>query len=145
MTPLSIFGPFLALMVLTFCVWVFMYIRRIRFIRRNKVNPRDLEKPGELERISPAEIVNPSNNLKNLFELPVLFYALVLYLWVTKQADDIYVLLAWIFVIFRVLHSIVHCTFNRVMVRFTLYAIAAVALWIMIGRAVIEYLLAPTL
>ncbi len=142
MTPTTIFAPFLAMMGLTFVVWLYMYIRRIRFIKGNNVNPRDLEKPGELARISPPAISNPSDNLKNLFELPVLFYALVLYLWVTHQTDDIYVAAAWVFVIFRALHSVVHCTFNRVMARFTLYIISALTLWAMIGRAVLNYIAA---
>ncbi len=140
MTPTTIFAPFLTLMALTFAVWIFMYIRRIRFITGNNINPRDLEKPGELDRLTPPAVYNPSANLKNLFELPVLFYALVLYLWVTHQADDLYVIAAWVFVGFRILHSIVHCTINIVMVRFYLYVISALALWFMIGRAVIDFL-----
>ena len=51
----------------------------------------------------------------------MLFYALTLYLFVTKQVDTLYVDAAWVFVAFRVLHSAVHCTFNLVMLRFYLY------------------------
>jgi hypothetical protein len=78
MPQTAIFGPFFATIFLTLVVWVYMYVRRISFIRGNGIGPRDLTIPGELARISPPEVSNPSDNLKNLFEIPVLFYALAL-------------------------------------------------------------------
>jgi hypothetical protein len=131
----AIFGPFLATMLLTFVVWVYMYVRRIRFITGTKMTPADMAKPGELARISPAAVSNPSDNLKNLFEIPVLFYALALYLFVTRQVDGAYVTAGWVFVAFRALHSAVHCTINTVMLRFYLYLISTLAVWYMLARA----------
>src|SRR5215475_13036589 len=116
----AIFGPFFATMFLTLVVWVYMYVRRIRFINDNKLRPDDLAVPGTLARVSPPAVSNPSDNLKNLFEMPVLFYALTLYLFITNQVDAAYVIAAWIFVAFRALHSAVHCTINIVIVRFYL-------------------------
>ena len=87
MAQRAIFGPFFATMLLTLVVWVYMYVRRIGFIRSSGVGPKDLAVPGELARISPASVSNPSDNLKNLFEVPVLFYALPLHLFVTDQVD----------------------------------------------------------
>jgi len=43
------------------------------------------------------------------------------------------------FVIFRALHSVVHCTFNLVMLRFYLYLIAALAAWFMVVRAALVH------
>ena len=82
---------------------------------------------------------NPSDNFKNLFELPVLFYALSLYLFVTGQVDGAYVAAGWIFAAFRVLHSAVHCTFNHVMLRFNLYLISCLALGFMAIRAALRH------
>jgi hypothetical protein len=135
MTQNAIFSPFLAMMFLTLLVWVYMYIRRISFITRRKISSQDLAVPGALAQISPPSVSNPSDNLKNLFEIPVLFYVLVLYLFITKQVDTIYVNASWIFVIFRVLHSIVHCTFNLIMLRFYLYLFATLAVWFIAIRA----------
>ena len=131
----AIFAPFFATMLLTFVVWVYMYARRIPFIRSSGLTPGELAIPGRLAEISPAEISNPSDNLKNLFEIPVLFYALALYLYVTQQVDALYVAAAWIFVGFRVLHSAVHCTVNIVMLRFWLYFASTAAVWFMLFRA----------
>src|SRR5215212_11639522 len=139
MAQTAIFGPFFATMVLTLLVWVYMYIRRISFITKNNISPKDLALPGALAQLSPAAVSNPSDNLKNLFEIPVLFYALALYLFVTGQVDAIYVTAVWIFVAFRALHSAVHCTFNLVMLRFYLYLIATLAVWFMVARAALAY------
>jgi hypothetical protein len=135
MTQQAIFGPFFATMFLTLLVWVYMYIRRISFITSNKFGSKELATPGALARLSPPEVANPSDNLKNVFEIPVLFYALVLYLFVTNQVDAVYVNAAWVFVVFRALHSAVHCTFNLIMLRFYLYLFATLAVWFIAIRA----------
>ena len=139
MSQTSIFGPFFAMMLLTLLVWVTMYVRRIAFIRGNQLSPKDLAVPGELARLSPAAVSNPSDNLKNLFEMPVLFYALALYLFATAQVDATHVGVAWVFVAFRALHSAVHCTFNLVLLRFNLYLVSTLALWFMFARAALAY------
>jgi hypothetical protein len=136
----AIFGPFFATMFLTLVVWAYMYVRRIGFIRSKGISPKDLAVPGELARLSPPEVSNPSDNLKNLFEIPVLFYALALYLFATNQVDDAYVSAAWVFVAFRALHSVVHCTINLVMLRFYLYLFSTLAVWFIAARAALAYL-----
>ncbi len=139
MPQTAIFGPFFSTMILTFVVWAFMYVRRIGFIRGSKLSPTDLAVPGALARLSPAAVANPSDNLKNLFEIPVLFYALALYLFVTNQVDPAHLTAAWVFVVFRALHSAVHCTINIVIVRFYLYLVSTVAVWFMAARAAFRY------
>jgi hypothetical protein len=84
-------------------------------------------------------VSNPSDNFKNLFEVPVLFYALALYLFATNQVDAAYVTAGWIFVAFRVLHSAVHCTFNLVMLRFYLYLFSTLAVWFIAIRAALSH------
>jgi hypothetical protein len=130
----TIFSPFFATIFLTFFVWVYMYIRRIGFLTSRKIPSQDLT-PSKLAQISPPKVSNPSDNLKNLFEIPVLFYALVLYLFITKQVDAVYVNAGWVFVVFRVLHSVVHCTFNFIMLRFYLYLFSTLAVWFIAIRA----------
>ncbi|NJK53822.1 MAG: hypothetical protein HC936_15350 [Leptolyngbyaceae cyanobacterium SU_3_3] len=130
----SIYSPFFAMVFLTFLVWVYMYICRISFITSRKLTPKDLT-PNAFAQISPPSVSNPSDNLKNLFEIPIIFYALILYLYITKQVDAVYVSVSWVFVVFRTLHSVIHCTFNRIILRFYLYLFATIALWFMAIRA----------
>ena len=136
----AIFGPFLAMMLLTLVVWIYMYVRRIHFLNVNEIDPRDLEVPGRLAELTPAEVSNPSDNLKNLFEIPVLFYALVLYLFVTEQVDQLHVASAWAAVALRALHSLVHSTINWVMLRFWLYLGSTLAVWLILARAILGHL-----
>jgi hypothetical protein len=75
MDQTAMFAPFLTVMLLTLIVWFFMYSKRIPLIRRSKIDPNTLT-AAELARISPPSVSNPSDNLKNLFELPTLFYGL---------------------------------------------------------------------
>jgi hypothetical protein len=139
MPQATIFGPFFAMILLTLAVWVYMYIRRLHFIASNHINPQDLAVPNTMAHLAPAAVATPSDNLKNLFEMPVLFYAVVLYLFVTGQVDATYVNAAWVFVLFRVLHSAVHSTFNRVSLRFGLYIVSTFALWFIAVRAALAH------
>jgi hypothetical protein len=138
MTQNAIFSPFFAMVFITLIVWVYMYIRRISFIVSRKLNPKELE-PAAFAQISPPSVSNPSDNLKNLFETPVIFYTLILYLFVTKEVDALYVNAAWVFVAFRALHSAVHCTFNLIILRFYLYLFATIAIWFIAIRAALNH------
>ena len=134
----AMFGPFFVMMGLTFLVWLFMYVTRIRFLGSLELEPNELT-PAKLTEISPPAVANPSDNLKNLFEMPVLFYAMALYLFVMGQVDSVHLIAAWVFVTFRAAHSAVHCTVNVVMLRFGLYALSSAALWFMVLRAALEF------
>ena len=142
MPQTAIFGPLFATVLLTFVVWTYMYVRRIHFIRSSGITPEQLSVPGALAELSPAEVSNPSDNLKNLFEIPVIFYALALYLYATAQVDSAAVMAGWVFALFRILHSAVHCSVNIVMLRFNLYLISTLAVWFLAARALIGHLTA---
>ena len=128
--------PMLGMMVLTAVVWFVLYAKRIPAMRKAGKPAQAYTTPDRGLEILPDEVSYPAYNFKNLFELPVLFYALCLYLYVTSTADGADVIAAWIFLVFRVVHSAIHCTVNIVMARFLAYSAAALALWFMLGRAV---------
>ena len=136
----AILEPMLALMLLTGLVWVFLYARRIPAMRAARRDVQTYTTPEKAIELLPEAINYPAYNLKNLFELPVVFYALCLLLYVTGDVDGVYVAAAWGFVTFRVLHSLIHCTINRVMARFVCYLISSLLLWFMVVRAAIEVL-----
>ena len=79
----------------------------------------------------------------NQFELPVLFYVLTILAWVTRHADLIFVVLAWVFVIFRYLQAYVHVTSNQVRLRGAFFAVSALVLAIMWIIYMVEILTAP--
>jgi len=141
MDQTAIFGPFFATIFLTLVVWAYMYVRRIAFIQSRTFTADEMT-PHRFAELSPPAVNNPSDNLKNLFEIPVIFYALTIYLYVGKHVDSTYLVAAWIFVVFRILHSAVHCTFNLIILRFYLYLVATLAVWFIAIRAAIAYLAA---
>lgn len=63
-------------------------------------------------------ILKRQNHLRNLMEMPPLFYVAALAIMFTGKTDAIFLLLAWSYVAFRVGHGLVHLTINKVLVRF---------------------------
>jgi len=82
-------------------------------------------------------------SFSNQFELPVLFYVLTILAYVTHLAGVVVVVLAWIFVIFRILQAYVHVTSNKVRLRGAFYGIAALALAVNWLIYIVEVLTLP--
>jgi hypothetical protein len=131
MKPVGIFWPVIAQVFLTLVVAARMYVVRIGEIRARRVDPQSLATSrgaaAQLENVAAAD------NFRNLFELPVLFYAICPALYVTGHVTSLQLSLAWVFVLLRCVHSFIHVTYNRVMHRFRVYALGMVCLFTMWG------------
>jgi hypothetical protein len=79
----------------------------------------------------PVDALAASNAFSNQFEIPVLFYVLTILALITKQADLIFVVMAWIFVILRLLQAGVFLTSNHVPTRGAFFGIGVVVLILM--------------
>jgi hypothetical protein len=88
----------------------------------------------------PQRTTQAANAFSNQFELPVLFYVLTILAWDTRHAGIVFVVLAWIFVICRVLQAYIHVTSNVVRYRGLFFSIGAVVLMIMWALYIIEVL-----
>jgi len=88
----------------------------------------------------PRRTAQVANSYSNQFELPVLFYVLTILAWVTKHAGVLFVVLAWLFVIFRLLQAYVHVTSNIVRLRGAFFAGATVVLTIMWAIYIVQVL-----
>ena len=143
MSDARILEPMLAMMVLTLVVWVWLYARRIPAMYQAGKPAQAYTTADKATELLPDAVNFPSSNFKNLFELPVLFYALCGYLFATQTVDELFLFLAWAFVAFRVLHSAIHCTVNRVHWRFAAYMISSIVLWIMLLRAALQLFGSP--
>ncbi|QIB35255.1 MAPEG family protein [Ancylobacter pratisalsi] len=93
----------------------------------------------------PVNVRQVSNCLRNQFEFPVLFYALVAFALITRQADLPFVVLSWIFVLSRLVHAAVHVTSNNVRLRFPAFALGVLALLIMWMLFAIGILFSPVM
>ena len=134
----EIFRPFFVMMALTFVVWVAMYVRRIAYLKVNRIHAQKLATPEKVVEVIPEQIQYPAYNLRNLLELPIIFYALCLYLYVTEAVDYMFVAAAWVYVGLRIIHSAIQCTTNIVIRRFVAYMASSLVLWFMVLRAALE-------
>lgn len=123
----AILWPVVAMVLLTAVVWVRLYIDRVRELRAQRIHPEKLVSAGATATL--LKNVQSSDNLRNLFELPVLFYVLCLALVVTGQTTPSFVAGAWAYVLLRVAHSAIHLSYNRVMHRFLAYAASGLVLF----------------
>lgn len=127
MSPFALLWPTFALVALILGVWSALLFRRLRHIRANPPGREDLA-GGEAARRYFAPVEMPANNLANLFEMPVLYFALVPLLLMFRQVTVAQLVLAWFFVILRTLHSMVHLGRNDVRTRFRLYLLSVAVL-----------------
>ena len=120
--------PLFVQVVLTFVLLFYTGHLRVGSVRRGEVKPRDiaLREPNW-----DGPTTQVANAYHNQLELPLLFYVLTILAWITKQADLLFVVMAWVFVALRVLHAGVHVTSNRLSHRFGMFAASVIVLLVM--------------
>lgn len=120
MNSATIFAPLEALVVPTFVVMLFMAYKRFSAGFAGRLKPSAF-KLGESPEV-PDDVRVVNRNFVNLFEMPVLFYVLCLALYVAQGITATLLVLAWVCVGLRALHSLIHVTCNKLPHRFTVYA-----------------------
>lgn len=129
-----IFAPVLVQVLLTLLVYVLLIKAKVRAMKAGTV---DMERRALHDDAWPAEVMQINNNIRNQFELPVLFYVLALALWAMDAVGVPALAVAWLFVVSRLVHAWVHVGSNYVPHRrraftvgwFLLLAMAALAAW----------------
>ena len=114
MTTRTVLIPVFALVALALGLLASLALARIRVLRSGAVKPKDIA----LGKNWPDPIVQLANSYASQFELPTLFYALVVLALVTEKADLLFVVLEWSFVATRFAHAYIHVTSNHVSRRF---------------------------
>jgi hypothetical protein len=127
----AIFWPLIAQVVLVAIVAIRMYVVRVAEIRARHIHPQSLA----TSRIASEALQNvaAADNFRNLFEVPVLFFAVCAALAITDAATPLQLALAWLYVGLRVVHSFIHVTYNRVMHRLSVYVASTLCVFIMWG------------
>lgn len=133
---MSILFPMAALATLTFAVLLLIPVRRFRAGFAGQVVFDDF-RYGESPRV-PPEVALPNRNMMNLLELPVLFYVACLTYFLLGHVSGLALGLAWAYVGLRLVHSVIHLSYNRVRDRLTAFAasnVVLVMLWTNLLRA----------
>jgi hypothetical protein len=120
--------PVFVQVALMFGLLFWMAYTRRTSLSRGELKVRDiaLRQPAW-----PARATQASNSFDSQFQIPLLFYVLVILAWITKQADLLFVVMAWIFVLSRLAHAYVHTTSNHVPTRFNIFSLGVIVLLIM--------------
>ena len=120
--------PLFVQVLLTFVLGFWTAYLRVQAVRSREVHPRDvaLREPNW-----PPRVLKIAYAFQNQLELPLLFYVLAILAWSTKQADLLFLVLAWIFVVLRILHAAVHVSSNDLAQRAILFIAGAVVLAVM--------------
>lgn len=129
---MSLLYPVLAQVLLTLLIMGRLGFMRVAAHRARIVRFRDV---ALSDTAYPDDIRKVGNNLRNQFEMPVIFYVLcgaAIYVGATGLLMTV---LAWLYVATRVVHSLIHVTHNRVQQRFIPFLlgfIILVLMWIVI-------------
>jgi len=126
--------PAVALVAVTAVVWVRLYVVRFREMRSRRIAPQSLATSRQA--VEALQQTGSADNFKNLFEVPVLFYALCLAVAVSGADSSFLAVGSWVYVLLRAAHSAIHCTYNNVTHRFLVYASSTIllfALWADLG------------
>jgi len=133
-TSTEFLTPVLALVAWTLVMWFWMYATRLPAMKEAGIDPQDAAYPGTwAHRLRPG-VRSVADNYNHLHEQPTIFYALMFFAAITGGGDATALTLAWAYVALRVVHSLVQATFNRVIVRFSVFSLATLVLVVMVAR-----------
>ena len=125
-----ILAPVVALVAWTLVMQVWMYATRIPAMRRAGISLKGRvgTRGGVLEGAIPDEVNWKAHNYSHLLEQPTVFYAIALTLALLDFGGGINLYLAWAYVAFRILHSLIQATVNIVAYRFIVFWLASLCL-----------------
>lgn len=130
--------PVIALVLWTLIQQGWMVITRLPAMNAAGLSPQDAERTSELAARLPREVQWKADNYNHLMEQPTIFYAAALALGAAGLGDGLNLIMAWVYVVARVVHSVVQSTFNRVAVRFSVFAVGTLAILVMAVNGVIQ-------
>lgn len=132
--------PMFGMMILTITVWFTMYALRLSYVIKHRIGAQKLHKPEQVNHLLSDRVNAASNNLKNLFELPLLFYIVVIVAAQLYDHSIVSNIAAWSFLLFRIIHSFIHCCNGQVLARFIAYVLSSLSLFVFIINVFIHML-----
>lgn len=126
-------APVTVLVAWSLVMWLWLYVTRIPAMRRARTRLDPRLPPGELANSLPPEVRWKADNYNHLMEQPTLFYAVALVLAVADMSagdagSGLNIILAWFYVILRIIHSLVQATVNIIVLRFAVFTLATLCL-----------------
>ncbi|HEV2816760.1 MAG TPA: MAPEG family protein [Allosphingosinicella sp.] len=137
-----ILGPVVALVAWTIVMMIWMYATRFPALARKGISLKGRvgSKGGDLDGVIEPEVQWKAHNHNHLMEQPTLFYAICLTLALMDFGGGINLWLAWAYVAFRIVHSLIQATVNVVRWRFLAHLAASLCLLGLTVHAAANYL-----
>lgn len=126
----SILWPMLAHIGWVFVLYAWLTVARMRAVQRGEIDSSCFV----LGRDEPLAVARITRNLANQFELPALFYALVVLLVALGKVTLIDVIAAWVFVAGRVIHTLVQTLTDNVPLRGQVFMINFLAVVVLVAH-----------
>lgn len=136
----AILEPVIVLVAWTLVIFVWMMSTRLPYLMKNNISAQELQNASDVAVKLPGKERRVSDNYNHLHEQPTLFYALAIALALAGTAGTSQILLAWVYVASRVIHSIIQCTYNSVLHRFLLFFVGSAALVGMVGIEIASWI-----
>ena len=129
--------PTFVQVALTLGLLIWLGSLRVQAVRAGQVQIRDiaLGQPNW-----PKPLLQVAKAYRSQLELPSLFYLLVVLALILGRATGVLVLLAWLFVLSRLLHALIEVTTNNVPRRFIVFSAGLavlVVMWLLFAVSVI--------
>ena len=124
--------------VLTLIVCMNMLVHRVMLMKKIRLHPQAVALSAD--RLKHYKDTRLSDNYNHLFELPVVFYVLCLLAIICQHVPNWLVIMAWGFVVSRIVHSMIQCTYNRVTHRFGVFFVGLLMLIIMWLGFILTYI-----
>ena len=131
-----ILAPVTALIAWSLIMWLWMYATRLPAISRARLELDAGVPPRTLMDQLPARVRWKADNYNHLMEQPTLFYAVALVLAITGSGDGWPLILAWAYVILRIVHSLIQSLVNRIPVRFAIFTLSTLCLFGLTWRSI---------
>lgn len=130
MDDTNILQPVAVLATWTMIIWAWMVATRLPAMKAKGIQLGKLvgSTGRSADGVLPDQIQWKAHNYNHLMEQPTVFYAVALTLFVMGWGTGPNAWLGWGYVAFRIAHSIVQVTFNRVAIRFMMFLLSSLCL-----------------
>ncbi len=129
--------PVIILILWTLVMWAWMYATRVPAIMKLKMRMDPKAPSGKQMSQLPPEVRWKADNYNHLFEQPTIFYAVIFSLALLQTDFETNALIAWCYVVLRIVHSLVQALTNKIELRFAIFVLSNIPLFALCFNAAI--------
>ena len=137
---MNILYPMFGMILLSCVVVIVFYLSRLFPVIKHFGNLENARYSEEFRPQLPKSLKNITANYNHIFEQPTLYYAAIIYIYLMQHVDNTNIILAWSYVVLRLIHTIIQFTINNVSLRVIPFILSGLCLIIIIIREFLFFL-----